>query len=792
MEQSFAAALRAARVGRGLTQEGLAERAGLSAQAIGLLERGVRRFPQLTTLDKLHRALNLSEEEREHFRRLAARGAVSGPITPAPAQGPSWTVARQVPAGRQIFAGRRRELDHLIDVLTKSPERAGSPTTVTVRGMAGVGKTALAIEAAQACADRFPDGTLFVNLRGFGTPLSQLQAVGQLLRATGTPPDAVPGELTEAVATLRSRLSGRRVLVILDNARDVEQVTNLIPASAAAAVLITSRNTLTLLPADLHLQVDPLPASDSADLLARIAGPDRLAGATAQIAELCGHLPLALSIAAAWTSAHPDISEAELVHRLTDESRRLDLLHAGDRGVRASLSSSVDQLRDVDPAAADAFVLLGLSDAEDFTAETSAPLICGTPAEAGRLLERLADLHLVIPQVPGRYHVHDLVRAYVRELAEGLPPVVRDAALDRLLAVYSGVAWRTVFLNGPTAARLAWPHRPPVPAGLDFTATDVALGWIDSELHNYLALIEQFAALSGRDEHVGGLVIGLFDYFVKRGNLVDWLPSIERVVGGDITDWTRGQLQADAAIALAELARYDESAERFGVAHRSFEAAGSLRGMALAANNKARLLIRMHRHREALPLVESALAVNQQLGDVRGVAAAYLTRFEIQLELGDPWAAEADATAAMQRYLATGDADGVANARIESAWARTRSGRPELAVEDIQLSLAELEALGQHKGVSDAYQVLALTYKELHDYDRAIEQVESALEIAKTVGDSRREAQGRLTLGELLTDIREYDDALPNLQFALDFYREHHPGQAERAEQLLKSAQQPS
>ncbi|HEY9333210.1 MAG TPA: NB-ARC domain-containing protein, partial [Kribbella sp.] len=316
MEQSFAATLRAARVARGLTQEGLAERAGLSAQAIGLLERGVRRFPQLTTLDKLDRALGLSHTERRLFRRLAARGAVSAPATPAGGGDPSWIVARQAQrAAHQRFVGRRRELDLLVELLTTSPDRI-APNIVTIRGMAGVGKTALATEAAQASADHFPDGTLFVNLRGFGQPMSQLQTAGQLLRATGVPPEAVPGDRAEAVAALRSRLMNRRVLLILDNARDVQQVADLIPASAGAAVLITSRDTLSTMPAAVHLQVDPLAASESAALLTSIAADGRLTEAADRIAELCGHLPLALSIVAAWSLTHPAAAPAELVDRL--------------------------------------------------------------------------------------------------------------------------------------------------------------------------------------------------------------------------------------------------------------------------------------------------------------------------------------------------------------------------------------------------------------------------------------------------------------------------------------------
>jgi len=794
VEDTFAARLRQARQARGLTQEGLAGLAGLSAQAIGLLERGVRRFPDPVTIDKLDRALRLTPDELAVFKQLASRGAAVAAPSPAGQPGPAWVVGRQLPAANSAFAGRTEQVDQLTRLLTSTASQPGSPVVATIRGMAGVGKTALAIQVAHACADQYPDGILSVNLRGFGsgTPLSPVQAIGQLLRATGVPPDSVPGSPGEATAALRTRLAERRVLVVLDNARDVAQVADLIPSAGGSAVLITSRGTLTALPANLHVQLEPLPAKESLELLETIAGADRLAAAAARVTDLCGHLPLALSVAGAWLLRHPSATDTDLAQRLDDESRRLDLLGVDDLDVRASLTLSIDQLTGSsdlrDHRAARALTLLSLSDAEDFTAETAAPLVDSAPADTDLLLERLTDLHLLESRSPGRYQFHDLVRAFARELAGQLPESDRGAALDRSLAFHLAVAWQMTELTDPRGARSVWPGRPPAPAFPVLTTSDESLGWIDRELQNFLALISQLSTLGGRDEQVAGVVIGLYNYFVKRGNLTDWLPAIDRVATGRIDRWTLAQLHADAAIALAELARYDESAQRFGLAREVFESIGNLRGVSLATNNNARLLIRMHRYEEALPLVEHALAINLQLGDDRAIGAAYVTLSEVHTELGDADTAEAEAGAAIPYFAAAGDANGVANSRIDQAWSRARAGRPQAAVADIVTGIRELEQLGHRKNVSDAHYVLGLVHAQLQDLEPAIEETEHAIEIAVEVGDRRRESRSRLALGRLLTALDEYDDAVPNLQFALDFYRDRDPALATEADELLEAA----
>ncbi|TDC17659.1 tetratricopeptide repeat protein, partial [Kribbella albertanoniae] len=424
-----------------------------------------------------------------------------------------------------------------------------------------------------------------------------------------------------------------------------------------------------------------------------------------------------------------------------------------------------------------------------FTPESTAALVETTPPKAGDLLEHLTDLHLLESHTPGRYHFHDLVRAYAHELAQQLPAGARTAAIDHLLALYLGVAWRAADLADPKAARNAWSGRPPVPAFPVLNTSEEALSWIDGELANYLAVIDQSAGLGDRDEIAAGLVIGLYSYFVMRGSFTEWLPAIDQVADGQIDGWTLAQLHADAAIALASAARYEEAAVRFGQARDAFTTIGNVRGVSLATNNTARLLIRMHRYAEALPMAERALAINKQLGDERAMAAAYCTLAEVNTELGN-WAAVREVVdAGIELFANVGDLAGIANLRIEGAWARVRSGRSEGAVEDIVRSLSELEALGLRSFVCDAHWILGMSYLVLNEVDRGIEQAELALEIALDADDRRREAQIRLLLGELLSRVGDRDDAAANLESALAFYRQHHPGQAVAAQTLLNEVQ---
>lgn len=333
---------------------------------------------------------------------------------------------RQLPRELTGFAGRTREAVRLRSLL--APEDGAAPVPlVVVSGAAGVGKSTLAVQVAHEVKDRFPDGQLFVNLRGAtpGVPaLTAHEVIGRFLRSLGLPSTAVPQDEDEAAAVWRSELDGRRMLVVLDDAAGLTQIQPLLSAPRGTGLLVTSRENL--FPGDdsVRLRLDRMPHAEATGMLAALAGAERIAAepaATAELIDLCDGLPLALRIAGARLADRPDWPVSSLVARLREEEGRLRELEAGDLAVRSSLSSGHRSLRRSDRAtsrtAARVLVLLGLLPVQDTTAEVAAALL-GTPVpEAERAMERLVDAHLLERGRPGHFQFHDLVRLYAAELA---------------------------------------------------------------------------------------------------------------------------------------------------------------------------------------------------------------------------------------------------------------------------------------------------------------------------------------------------------------------------------------
>ncbi|GAA2782087.1 transcriptional regulator AfsR [Streptomyces showdoensis] len=370
-------------------------------------------------------------------------------LLPAPAAqpGPAWQAPRQLPADLPDFTGRGGAVDELAERLAGAGGRA--VVVSALDGMGGVGKTSLAVHAARRAAGRFPDGQLFADLRGADrAPREPAAVLAEFLRALGVAAEEVPPGTAERSACYRSALTGRRVLVVLDNAAGPEQVEPLLPGSADCAVLVTSRTRLPGLAGAHHLRIDPLPAAEAAELFTRIAGAERTAAEPGRVEEIvgaCGRLPLAVRIAASRLAADPGLSLAALAEGLRDE-RRLAALDDGERAVEATFALSYHRLV---PEAARAFRLLSLPDAPEIALPCAAALLDRTEAEADELLEGLVDLNLLQSPGFGRYGFHDLVRAYARDrAAEEETGAGRTAAAGRLLDFCLATA-----RNADTAAR---------------------------------------------------------------------------------------------------------------------------------------------------------------------------------------------------------------------------------------------------------------------------------------------------------------------------------------------------
>ncbi len=387
----------------------------------------------------------------------------------------------QLPADLPTFTGRTTELDRLLAV-----PRPGIVVISAIEGMAGIGKTALAVHTAHRLAPRFPDGALFVDLHGFThgiAPLAPADALDRMLRALGVPGTQIPHELDERAALYRSTLAGRRVLVVLDNAATEAQVEPLLPGAPGSLVLVTSRRRLIALDGGRPVALDVLPPGDARALFTRIAGDHHPPHLVAEITELCGRLPLAIRVAAARLRSRPTWTAAHLVTRLRDHRNRLAELDAGQRGVTAAIDLSYRQLTS---AQARLFRLLGLHPGADIDTHAAAALADADLRQTGRLLDALVDAHLLQEPAPGRYRFHDLIRAHATATAERTEPDPR-AAIGRLLDHYLHTAATAMDLLYPyeTGQRPGVP-RPGTPTP-ELATRARATAWLDTELANLLA-----------------------------------------------------------------------------------------------------------------------------------------------------------------------------------------------------------------------------------------------------------------------------------------------------------------
>jgi DNA-binding SARP family transcriptional activator len=562
-----------------------------------------------------------------------------------PALQPRGSAPCTLPYDLPDFAGRAADLDRLLVPAT-------AVVISAIDGMAGIGKTALAVHAAHRLAERYPDGQLFCDLHAHtagSPPLSPEAALERLLRMLGVPPEAVPDDLDGRAARWRAELAGRRVLVVLDNAVSAAQVRPLLPGSPRSLVLVTSRRRLGVLEGATLLSLDVLAPADALQLFSAVAGA-AASPAAAEVVELCGRLPLAIRIAATRLAHRPEWTVAALAARLRDESGRLAELTLADRGVGPAFALSYAQLA---PAERRMFRLLGLHPGTDFDAWSAAALAGTTPARAGALLEALVDAHLLRPYGEGRYTFHDLLREYAR----GVAPRLRTA---RLHDYFLAAAAAATDLVSPGSRRFTPVctdpplHLPPL------ADLDAALAWLAAEHHTLVAV-----ALATDDWQ---LACVLRAYFEHRGHFADWRATSEHALRfaadsplatvllrfglGSLAMWTDrlaegmehfrlARADADPEIEAAALTSLGMLAHLAG---RDREATGYLRRAlardtrvtALARNNLGLAEARLGRGAAAVSLHREALEHARRAGNAAAVRAILLGLGETSLRLGLP------------------------------------------------------------------------------------------------------------------------------------------------------------
>jgi tetratricopeptide (TPR) repeat protein len=560
----------------------------------------------------------------------------------SPKPSPSRAVLpRQIQAGTPDFVGRAPELAALYGMLDAA---ASGQTAVisAVGGTAGVGKTTLALHFAHLVADRFPDGQLYVNLRGFDPsrpPVTAAEAIRGFLDALQVPPTSVPAGPPAQAALYRSLTAGRRMLVLLDNARDCEQVRPLLPGSPGGLVLVTSRNELPGLVADgaRPLSLGTFCETEALELLARRLGAARMAAepdAARELTRLCARLPLALAITAARANARPGFPLAAFADELRDADGRLDALATGEQiaDVRAVISWSYHGLP---PAPARMFRLLGLHPGPDITAAAAASLAATTPGAACGLLRELTRGHLVSEPAPGRYALHDLLRVYAAERAQAEDGEQRcREAIHRLLDHYLHTGHDGAHLMQPQRGTLPLtPTRPGVrPERL--ADHERALAWFQAE-HRVLLGAVTLAAETGFDACAWQLPWCMATFLDWQGHWHDWAatqrialaavtPADGAASGGDDQAARAAQAIVRRAFAAAciRLADYDSARVHLTACLRIYSELGDQGGQSRIHRDLGSLSQYQERYNEALGHTEQALRLSRAAGDRDGEAFA--------------------------------------------------------------------------------------------------------------------------------------------------------------------------
>lgn len=642
---------------------------------------------------------------------------------------------RQLPAAVPHFTGRAGELDALAALLGHAPEGRGTVVISAINGMAGIGKTALAVHAAHRLADRFPDGQLFIDLHGYTQgyePRTPGEALEWFLRALDIPPQRIPADVEERAALYRQHLSGRRVLIVLDNAANEAQVRPLLPGSAGCLVLVTSRRRLRGLDDALALPLDLLPGDEAVSLVRTVAGTERMPAddpALAEVVDLCGRLPLALRIAAALLRHRPSWTLDHLAGLLRDQSQRLAALSDRERDLTAVFDLSLRTLTDPGRAL---FRRLGLIPTPDFDAHAVAALTGTDPATTTHLLEDLVDHNLLLSLAPGRYRLHDLLRAHARTQAARDLAVDRDAAVGRLLDYYQHTATRA-------DARIARSRRAtpagPVPAhapALD--DPEAALAWLRAERPNLCASLD-YAADRSWDDRVIALSAGLAGLLCMDG---PWSEAL-RVHARALAIAERVNDRPARAAALLELATVRRISGDFPRAAHD---------------------------------IEAALALHRDLGDPRGQADVVRQRAILRYGSGDHPGAEQDLEAALNLYRDLGDELGQAGCLTHLGTVRMVTGDYPRAARDLQAALDLHRAHDNRRGLADTLTQLGTVRQMTGDYPGAARDLQAALDLHRGHGDRRGQAGTLSLLGAARQAIGDHQGAARNLEAALALYRD--------------------
>ncbi len=786
-------------------------------------ELGIEPGPELTDLHHrilaadpalaLPPATSVLTRDREPVRPEAAGGtdgdgAVPVVEMPKPAQ---------LPAAVADFTGRVGAVRRLLTLLgggdgpdiAEEDVRGGGQSEgmpiAAMSGIGGVGKTTLAVHVAHLAEDLFPDGQLYADLRGYGSePMQPDTALGAFLRALGIPADVIPEGLAERSALFRSMLADRRMLVLLDNARDAEQVEQLLPGSAGCAAIITSRGKLADLPAARLIDLDVMEPEEALSLFAAVAGPERVAAehaAAMDVVAACGFLPLAVRIVAARLAARPSWTVASLVPRLADERRRLDEMKIGNLAVSATFSLGYGQL---EARQARAFRLLSLSTGSDISVPAASAVLDLGLAEAEDLMESLVDASLLEAPAPGRYRFHDLLKLFARRRCEDTDePAERVLAMRRLLGFYlasARSAHRLAYEGSAIADNLADGCVTDIVTGHrhSFTSTDESVAWLSVEAENMFAATAQAAASPAEGRH---------EDLLPAANL---LLAMEPLVESG-TNQREFEQRAGAVLAAAArigdrraelrcryvLGRVLFGANRLAEAERHFLAA---RALALETGDRivlgetcnalAVVAGRRRRHTEALEWFDRATEVYRETGNPAGQALALSYSARDHLGLGNVDAAIAVSEHGLAMFTEIGSGAGLARARYHLGIVLSTVGRLNEAVVHHAECLDFFRAGKQRVWEQRVCYRLAATFIAAGRFTEAARHAEQALTVSREITHPYGEAQSLAALGKALHGMGETHRGRESLTRALDIFTRLGSPEADDIRALLREFDQ--
>jgi DNA-binding SARP family transcriptional activator len=674
----------------------------------------------------------------------------------APAPPP---VPAQLPADIPDFTGRSEQVGRLRELLTGagSGDSPGAVRVVLVVGSGGLGKSALAVHVAHLLASQFPDGQLYTNLLGATQPADPAEVLGRFLRDLGMEGHRIPPGEEERAAQFRTRMAGKRVLVVLDDARDAAQVMPLLPGSASCAVLVTTRNWLPELVGSATLDLDVLSPGEGRELFTRVVGSKRVAAEPAAADEVlaaCVGLPLAIRIAGARLATRAAWSVRTLADRLADERRRLDELRVGNLAVRASFEVSFASLRreaanGVGPAGA--FRLLGLWTGPWIRLPAASALLGESEVDTGDALDALVDAHLLESPEPDRYRFHDLLRVYAADRARTQETEqLRGEAITRLLTWYLHTVEAAATVISPQHTRV--PLEPPEGAvrPLHFTTLEEAIAWCETERAGLMAAT-RLAAASGLHEIAWKLPAAAMSFYYRRSHWGDWvaahrtgLDSARALGDQGAQAWMLNNL----GMAYGDQHR-PECVEFLDQALNLYRAVGDLRGQARVEYNVANALFDLGRYAEALEAAQRSVAIQQQLGNryVEGLALGTVGCAHRELGQFDEAVAHFQQALAIFRDL--GDLDSEADSLSDLGDTYLGMRQVDGAIACLQDSLHIRRSIEDRAGQAATLQRLGSAYRDAGDLGLARGFLAEALRLNEELGDDAKVAEVRAALSEI-------------------------------------------